>query len=87
MSVKVFRHIHWLEFCSREFFDICDGAADANSPSSRSHRLLGTARVRVAAGPVQRFSGANQNSKNLFCMEEYERNHILFANLPKSCGI
>lgn len=47
MSVKVIRHIHLPEFCSRNFFDICDGVADANnSPSTRSHRLLGTDHMR-----------------------------------------
>jgi hypothetical protein len=54
MSVKVFRHF-LLEFCSREFFDICDCAADANSPSTRSHRLLGTDHMLVKFGSVQRF--------------------------------
>ena len=39
MSVKVIRHIHLPEFCSRDFFDICDGVADAN-------RLLGTDHMR-----------------------------------------
>ncbi len=47
MSAKVIRHIHLPEFCSRDFFDICDGVADANnSPSTRSHRLLGTDHMR-----------------------------------------
>jgi hypothetical protein len=37
MSAKVIRQIHLPEFCSRNFFDICDGVADANnSPLSSS---------------------------------------------------
>jgi hypothetical protein len=75
MSVKVFRHF-LLEFCSREFFDISDGAADANSPSTRSHRLLGTDHMLVKVGSCCAF-GANQktfarNKRNNFFVKIYQ---------------
>jgi len=46
MSAKVIRHIHLPEFCSRDFFDICDGVAGANNSPTPSHRLLGTDHMR-----------------------------------------
>jgi hypothetical protein len=54
VCVKVFRHF-LIEFCSREFFDICDGPADANSPSTRSHPLLGTSHMLVKFGSCSAF--------------------------------
>jgi len=49
MSVKVIRHIHLPEFCSRNFLDICDGVADANNSSFflRSHAVRAALEAQI----------------------------------------